>query len=127
MMRPSKAVSVKTVKMTVVASVPEPIVVEAATASVPEPIVVEAATASVPEPIVVEAVTAPVPEPVADAATAPLPEIEVITAPVELTRELLNSKTKAELVRIASEIGVDLDPAAKKADMINKIAESMGI
>ena len=101
MMRPSKAVSVKTVKMTVVASVPEP--------------------------IVVEAVTAPVPEPVADAATAPLPEIEVITAPVELTRELLNSKTKAELVRIASEIGVDLDPAAKKADMINKIAESMGI
>ena len=114
MMRPSKAVSVKTVKMTVVASVPEPIVVEAATASVPEPIVVEAVTASVPEPV-------------ADAATAPLPEIEVITAPVELTRELLNSKTKAELVRIASEIGVDLDPAAKKADMINKIAESMGI
>jgi hypothetical protein len=84
-----------------------PVVVEVQPA--PEPVV---AVAHEPEPVVVEA----------------QPEPEVEEAPtVELTREMLNTKTKAELVRFGAEIGLELDPASKKSDLINKIAVAIGI
>jgi hypothetical protein len=96
---------------------PEPVVVVA-----PEPV----------QPVVVEA-HEPEPEPVVAVAPEPVvveaqPEPEVEEAPtVELTREMLNTKTKAELVRFGAEIGLDLDPASKKSDLINKIAVAIGI
>ncbi len=96
---------------------PEPVVVVA-----PEPV----------HPVVVEA-HEPAPEPVVAVAPEPVvveaqPEPEVEEAPtVELTREMLNTKTKAELVRFGAEIGLDLDPASKKSDLINKIAVAIGI
>lgn len=95
----------------VVVVAPEPVhpVVVEAHEPAPEPVV---AVAHEPEPVVVEA----------------QPEPEVEEAPtVELTREMLNTKTKAELVRFGAEIGLDLDPASKKSDLINKIAVAIGI
>ena len=95
---------------------PEPVVIVA-----PEPV----------HPVVVE--VQPAPEPVVAVAPEPVvveaqPEPEVEEAPtVELTREMLNTKTKAELVRFGAEIGLDLDPASKKSDLINKIAVAIGI
>jgi hypothetical protein len=86
---------------------PEPVVAVA-----PEPVQPVVAVAPEPAPVVVEA----------------QPEPEVEEAPtVELTREMLNTKTKAELVRFGAEIGLDLDPASKKSDLINKIAVAIGI
>jgi len=86
---------------------PEPVVVVA-----PEPVQPVVVEAYEPAPVVVEA----------------QPEPEVEEAPtVELTREMLNTKTKAELVRFGAEIGLDLDPASKKSDLINKIAVAIGI
>ena len=98
---------------------PEPVVVVA-----PEPVHPVVVEAHEPEPEPVVAV-APEPAPVVVEAQ---PEPEVEEAPtVELTREMLNTKTKAELVRFGAEIGLDLDPASKKSDLINKIAVSIGI
>jgi len=96
----------------------------------PEPVVVVA-----PEPVQPVVVEVHEPEPVVAVAPEPVPvvveaqpEPEVEEAPtVELTREMLNTKTKAELVRFGAEIGLDLDPASKKSDLINKIAVSIGI
>jgi hypothetical protein len=96
---------------------PEPVVVVA-----PEPVQPVVVEAHEPEP---ESVVAVAPEPVVVEAQ---PEPEVEEAPtVELTREMLNTKTKAELVRFGAEIGLDLDPASKKSDLINKIAVAIGI
>ena len=89
---------------------PEPVVVVA-----PEPVV----ALPEPEPVVV----APEPEPVV---IAPEPEPEEAPA-IELTREMLNTKTKAELVKFGTEIGLDLDASAKKSELVNKIAASIGI
>lgn len=80
----------------------------------PEPVVVVA-----PEPVV----ALPEPEPVV---IAPEPEPEEAPA-IELTREMLNTKTKAELVKFGTEIGLDLDASAKKSELVNKIAASIGI
>jgi len=89
---------------------PEPVVVAA-----PEPVV----AAPEPEPVVIA------PEPVV---VAPEPEPEPEEAPaIELTREMLNTKTKAELVKFGTEIGLDLDASAKKSELVNKIAASIGI
>ena len=94
----------------VVVVAPEPVVA----APEPEPVIV-----SEPEPVVI----APEPEPVV-VATEPEPE----EAPaIELTREMLNTKTKAELVKFGTEIGLDLDASAKKSELVNKIAASIGI
>ena len=79
---------------------PEPAVVVVA----PEPVV----ALPEPEPVVIA------PEPVVIA-----PEPEEAPA-IELTREMLNTKTKAEL-------GLDLDASAKKSELVNKIAASIGI
>lgn len=92
---------------------PEPAVVVAA----PEPVVV----APEPEPVVI----APEPEP-AVVASEPEPEPEEAPA-IELTREMLNTKTKAELAKFGAEIGLDLDASAKKSELVNKIAASIGI
>lgn len=89
---------------------PEPVVVVA-----PEPVV----ALPEPEPVVV----APEPEPVV---IAPEPEPEEAPA-IELTREMLNTKTKAELAKFGAEIGLDLDASAKKSELVNKIAASIGI
>jgi len=110
---------------------PEPVVVVAPEPM--QPVVVEAHEPA-PEPVVAVA-HEPAPEPVVAVAPEPAPvvveaqpEPEVEEAPtVELTREMLNTKTKAELVRFGAEIGLDLDPASKKSDLINKIAVSIGI
>lgn len=81
-----------------------------------------------PEPTVV--VAAPEPEPVVVASepvvVAPEPEPEEAPA-IELTREMLNTKTKAELAKFGAEIGLDLDASAKKSELVNKIAASIGI
>ena len=82
----------------------------------PEPVVVAAPE---PEPVV----ALPEPEPVV---IAPEPEPEEAPA-IELTREMLNTKTKAELVKFGTEIGLDLDASAKKSELVNKIAASIGI
>ena len=86
----------------------------------PEPVVVA------PEPVV----ALPEPEPVViapePAVVAPEPEPEEAPA-IELTREMLNTKTKAELVKFGTEIGLDLDASAKKSELVNKIAASIGI
>ena len=96
----------------VVVVAPEPVV--ALPEPEPEPVIV-----SEPEPVVI----APEPEPVV-VATEPEPE----EAPaIELTREMLNTKTKAELVKFGAEIGLDLDASAKKSELVNKIAASIGI
>ena len=79
-----------------------------------------------PEPVVVAAepvVALPEPEPVV---IAPEPEPEEAPA-IELTREMLNTKTKAELATFGAEIGLDLDASAKKSELVNKIAASIGI
>jgi hypothetical protein len=79
-----------------------------------------------PEPVVVAAepvVAPPEPEPVV---VAPEPEPEEAPA-IELTREMLNTKTKAELAKFGAEIGLDLDASAKKSELVNKIAASIGI
>lgn len=79
-----------------------------------------------PEPVVVAAepvVALPEPEPVV---IAPEPEPEEAPA-IELTREMLNTKTKAELAKFGAEIGLDLDASAKKSELVNKIAASIGI
>jgi hypothetical protein len=100
---------------------PEPVVVAApepepvVALPEPEPVVV----APEPEPVVV----APEPEPVV---IAPEPEPEEAPA-IELTREMLNTKTKAELAKFGAEIGLDLDASAKKSELVNKIAASIGI
>ena len=86
---------------------PEPAVVVVA----PEPVV----ALPEPEPVVIA------PEPVVIA-----PEPEEAPA-IELTREMLNTKTKAELVKFGTEIGLDLDASAKKSELVNKIAASIGI
>jgi hypothetical protein len=91
---------------------PEPVVVAAPE---PEPVV----ALPEPEPVVV----APEPEPVV---IAPEPEPEEAPA-IELTREMLNTKTKAELAKFGAEIGLDLDASAKKSELVNKIAASIGI
>lgn len=83
----------------------------------PEPTVVVAAPE--PEPVVI----APEPEPVVVASE---PEPEEAPA-IELTREMLNTKTKAELAKFGAEIGLDLDASAKKSELVNKIAASIGI
>ena len=93
-----------------------------------------------PAPVAAPVVPAPAPEPVVGAAPEPvvaLPEPEpVVIAPepepeeapaIELTREMLNTKTKAELVKFGTEIGLDLDASAKKSELVNKIAASIGI
>lgn len=80
----------------------------------PEPVVVAAPE---PEPVV----ALPEPEPVVIA-----PEPEEAPA-IELTREMLNTKTKAELVKFGTEVGLDLDASAKKSELVNKIAASIGI
>lgn len=90
---------------------PEPTVVVAAPE--PEPVVIA------PEPVVV----ASEPEP---AVVASEPEPEEAPA-IELTREMLNTKTKAELAKFGAEIGLDLDASAKKSELVNKIAASIGI
>ena len=93
---------------------PEPAVVVVA----PEPVV--ALPEPEPEPVIVSE-----PEPVV---VAPEPEPEPEEAPaIELTREMLNTKTKAELVKFGTEIGLDLDASAKKSELVNKIAASIGI
>jgi len=87
----------------------------------PEPVVVAAEPVVAlpePEPVVV----APEPEP----EEAPEPEPEEAPA-IELTREMLNTKTKAELAKFGAEIGLDLDASAKKSELVNKIAASIGI
>ena len=94
----------------VVVVAPEPVV--ALPEPEPEPVIV-----SEPEPVVVA------PEPVV---VAPEPEPEEAPA-IELTREMLNTKTKAELVKFGTEIGLDLDASAKKSELVNKIAASIGI
>ena len=103
------------------APAPEPVVVAAPEPVValpePEPVVVA------PEPEPEPAVAAPEPEP---AVVAPEPEPEEAPA-IELTREMLNTKTKAELVKFGTEIGLDLDASAKKSELVNKIAASIGI
>jgi hypothetical protein len=79
-----------------------------------------------PEPVVVAAepvVALPEPEPVV---APPEPEPEEAPA-IELTREMLNTKTKAELAKFGAEIGLDLDASAKKSELVNKIAASIGI
>jgi len=82
----------------------------------PEPVVVAPPE---PEPVV----ALPEPEPVV-VAPEPVPE----EAPaIELTREMLNTKTKAELAKFGAEIGLDLDASAKKSELVNKIAASIGI
>lgn len=83
----------------------------------PEPTVVVAAPE--PEPVV----ALPEPEP---AVVASEPEPEEAPA-IELTREMLNTKTKAELAKFGAEIGLDLDASAKKSELVNKIAASIGI
>lgn len=103
---------------------PEPAVVVVA----PEPVVALPEPAPVvvapePEPVVI----APEPEPVV-VAPEPESEPEPEEAPaIELTREMLNTKTKAELVKFGTEIGLDLDASAKKSELVNKIAASIGI
>jgi hypothetical protein len=94
---------------------PEPVVV-----AEPEPVVVAA-----PEPEPVVALPEPEPEP-EPAVVAPEPEPEEAPA-IELTREMLNTKTKAELAKFGAEIGLDLDASAKKSELVNKIAASIGI
>jgi len=102
------------------APAPEPVVVAAPE---PEPVV----ALREPEPVVV----APEPEPVIVSEPEPVviaPEPEPEEAPaIELTREMLNTKTKAELAKFGAEIGLDLDASAKKSELVNKIAASIGI
>jgi hypothetical protein len=93
---------------------PAPVAAPVVPAPEPEPVVVVA-----PEPVV----ALPEPEP---AVVAPEPEPEEAPA-IELTREMLNTKTKAELVKFGTEIGLDLDASAKKSELVNKIAASIGI
>lgn len=93
---------------------PAPVAAPVVPAPAPEPVVVAA-----PEPVV----ALPEPEPVV---IAPEPEPEEAPA-IELTREMLNTKTKAELVKFGTEIGLDLDASAKKSELVNKIAASIGI
>lgn len=88
----------------------------------PEPVVVAAPE---PEPVV----ALPEPEPVIVSEPEPVviaPEPEEAPA-IELTREMLNTKTKAELAKFGAEIGLDLDASAKKSELVNKIAASIGI
>ena len=94
---------------------PAPVAAPVVPAPEPEPAVVVVA----PEPVV----ALPEPEPVV---VAPEPEPEEAPA-IELTREMLNTKTKAELVKFGTEIGLDLDASAKKSELVNKIAASIGI
>jgi hypothetical protein len=93
---------------------PAPVAAPVVPAPAPEPVVVAA-----PEPVV----ALPEPEPVV---IAPEPEPEEAPA-IELTREMLNTKTKAELAKFGAEIGLDLDASAKKSELVNKIAASIGI
>jgi hypothetical protein len=95
---------------------PAPVAAPLIPAPEPEPVVVAPPE---PEPVVAP----PEPEPVG---VAPEPEPEEAPA-IELTREMLNTKTKAELAKFGTEIGLDLDPASKKSDLINKIAVAIGI
>lgn len=93
----------------------QPIKAQPAPIAAPEPAVVVIA----PEPVV----ALPEPEP---AVVASEPEPEEAPA-IELTREMLNTKTKAELAKFGAEIGLDLDASAKKSELVNKIAASIGI
>jgi hypothetical protein len=86
----------------------------------PAPVAAPLIPAPEPEPVVV---APPEPEPVV---VAPEPEPEEAPA-IELTREMLNTKTKAELAKFGAEIGLDLDASAKKSELVNKIAASIGI
>jgi hypothetical protein len=104
---------------------PAPVAAPVVPAPEPEPVVVAAPE---PEPVV----ALPEPEPVVIApepvVVAPEPEPEPEEAPaIELTREMLNTKTKAELAKFGAEIGLDLDASAKKSELVNKIAASIGI
>ena len=95
---------------------PAPVAPPVVPAPEPEPVVVAAPE---PEPVV----ALPEPEPVV---IAPEPEPEEAPA-IGLTREMLNTKTKAELVKFGTEIGLDLDASAKKSELVNKIVASIGI
>lgn len=59
---------------------------------------------------------------------------EVLLAPsndpsanVVLTRALLEERTKATLVKFAAEIGLELDPNLKKADMVSRLAAALSL
>lgn len=68
------------------------------------------------------------PEGTPDLAEAvPAPPSAIPNAPVDLTRAILAEKTKATLVKFAADIGLELDPSLKKADMISRLAAALGI
>jgi len=77
-----------------------------------------------PEPPVVP----PEPEPAAlDEDASLVDETEPEPTPKEITRNFLNTRNKADLVKFGQEIGLELDIEIKKADLVNRIATHIGI